>query len=399
MSDEVKNPFRLVPVPIRGLVLNNTVAYAVAVAHEQKLDRLSLRSRIISLLLDSDPQRARQIVFQMGGQLGLKPRTCNDGLVFDVSEIYVAVGKVASSGFSEKQIAEGERALFVLPWLETFDSPTQINPALNLIEQMRGSAVERQILFSTVSRAMNRKFDDDRSFTSALTWGRGLAANIEKLTSGEVDPLKADLVFAYRSFLVKNLQGTRCRDNEIKNDAPLPWYIESANKLFPQKPLAIEDVTTTDLDDTGKFKDLMAGSPSLKKLKDEFLTLNGRVVESKIVNQSGPEWESRVAEFIEKVIKWEGVDETDCEVLTGRAALFNAMLGSIDNGELKKSVMRKFLRFLAGSDMQKKDFIQWFRYVRDAEKRNEALFRELAGEFHNANFAIMLGAKRILADH
>lgn len=396
MTEDVKNSVQLRPVQIRGVNLNNTEGYMIARAHSQKLDRLSLKSRILTLLVDTDRERAKQIVFEMGGQLGLKPRSCTDNLTYEVTDIYVAVGKVAKSAFTEREIAEGRRAVFLAPWLENIESPVQIMPALDLLEQLQGSAAERQILFNAFSRAINKNFKDDRSFVSAVTWGSGLGARIGKLVAGEPDPLKTDLNIGYREFLLKNLRGTRCRDNEIKKGEPLPKFIETANQLLPQKPLAFEDVTASELNDAAKFVDVFARSASVQKLKSELMPLKGKVVDNKIVNDSGPEWESRVLEFIEKAISWEGGNnETESETLMVKAAMFAAMLESINDGELKKSVVRKFLRYLAGSPMQKNGFVEWLSLLRTIRDKNELLFVQLAPEFPNQNLKVILAAKRL----
>jgi hypothetical protein len=302
---------------------------------------------------------------------------------------------VAKAGFTEKQVTEGQRALFIAPWLENIDSPEQIVPALDLLNQMQGSPAERQILFSALSKAINRNFNDDRAFTHAIGWG-DTGSKVAKLVSGENDPQKTDLNLAYREFLLKNLHGTRCKDNEIKKDEPLPKYIEAANELMPQKPLAFEDVTTSDFNEPGKFIDIKARSAGVQKLDQEIRTLNGKIVDNKIVHDSGPEWESRVTEFIAKVLDWEGTDgETESETFGVKSAGFGSMLQSIDDGELKRSVVRQYLRFLAGSALQKTTFVEWLVQVNQLQKTDPALFLELAPEFPNPNLKVMLTTKKL----
>ena len=395
MTEDVKNPVGFWPVQIRGINMMNTEAALILSDHMQKLDRLSLKSRIIVLLADTDRERAKQMVFEMGSQLGLKRRTCNDYLTYYVGDIYASVGKVAKAGFTEKQVTEGQRALFIAPWLENIDSPEQIVPALDLLNQMQGSPAERQILFSALSKAINRNFNDDRAFTHAVGWG-DTGAKVAKLVAGENDPQKTDLNLAYREFLLKNLHGTRCKDNEIIKNEPLPKYIESANELMPQKPLAFEDVTTSDFSETGKFVDILARSASVQKLFQELRALKGKIVDNKIVNDSGPDWESRVTDFVAKELDWAGTDgETESETLLVKSAGFGAMLESIDDGELKKSVVRQYLRMLAGSRLQKTSFIEWLTLVAQLQKTNTALFLEIAPEFPNPNLKVMVATKKL----
>ena len=225
--------------------------------HAAKLDRLSLEGRVIALLLETEPARAKQMIFQMRGDLELKPRSCEDALTYAPDDMYSVVAQVAKATFTEQQIADGQRALFVAPWIENIQSPRQISPALDLVQQLQGSAVERQILFNAAAGAIDRNFKDDRSFTYA--W-EGITARTGKLIAGESDPLKSSIRNAFRGMLIKNLSGTRCSDNAIKKDDPLPDYIEEANKLFPEKPLAIEDVVTSDVAGTAKLTHILKKS-------------------------------------------------------------------------------------------------------------------------------------------
>ena len=114
-------------------------------------------------------------------------------MTYKVDDIYPVVAKVATASFTEKQVAEGQRALFVVPWIENIESPTQIGAALQLLQQMQGSPVERQMLFSGFSRSINRDFKDDRSFADSLRWGI-VAPRIGKLTAGVLT--RSKLIFS-----------------------------------------------------------------------------------------------------------------------------------------------------------------------------------------------------------
>lgn len=286
MIDDVQYPMPMRPAyggkVERGNLLNDTEVVVLASAHTAKLDRLSFKGRAITLLLETDPERAKQMILQMGGQFGLKPRTCEDALTYSPDGIYPVVIEVAKAVFTEQQIAEGQRALFLAPWIENIESPRQIYPALDILQQIQGSDAERQMLFNAASGAINRSFRDDRSFTYG--W-EAITARIAKLTEGEGDPLKSDLKNAFRGMLLKNLGGTRCKDSEIKKDGPLPDYIVTANKLFPEKPFTLEDLSTTEYSGTAKLTHILQKSSSARKLREELMDVRGqRVLDNKIVN-------------------------------------------------------------------------------------------------------------------
>lgn len=401
MIDDVQYPMSMRPAYGRLNELNDATEYIFAAAYNSKLDRLSLRGRVITLLLETDRERAKQMVFQMNGEFRLKPRSCEDMMTYRVNDIYPIVAKVAEASFNEKQVAEGQRALFVLPWIENIDSPSQISAALELLQQMQGSPAERQLLSSGFSKAINRDFKDDRSFANSLVWGN-VAARIGRLTAGDPDPLKTEIVSSYRSMLLKNLRGTRCTDNEIKKDQPLPDYIEAANKLTPEKPLTYDDVTASELKGTVKVTHIMTKSTAARKLGEELRTVKGMTrVDNKLVNHdlSDAEWVSRVADFAERVVTLEGNDnETEAELFFLRSALLGALIEAINPGELRKSILRKYMRQLAASPLQKTSFIEWRLWIHEVERFGPESFYEIASEFPNPNLKVLVAANKLLKD-
>ncbi len=322
-------------------------------------------------------------------------------MTYSIDDIYPVVAKVAAAVFSEKQVAEGQRALFVAPWIENIDSPTQIYPALDLLQQMQGSQAERQILFSALSKSVNRDFKDDRSFTNSLKWGN-LGVKIGKLTAGDDDPLKAELINAYRSMLLKNLRGSCCTDNEIKKDQPLPEYIEAANKLVPDKPLTYEDVIASELKGTVKITHLLTKSAAARKLRDEGISVRDTtVVDNKIVNHDVTDvaWGERVNEYIERVLAFEGTEnETDAEMLFLKAAFLGGMVSGISPGELRVSILRKYLRLVASSRLQKTSFIEWRFWLSIVEHEAPESFYDMASEVPNPNLKVMAAVSKLLEE-
>jgi hypothetical protein len=401
LAETVKHPVQLRPVIVKGVTLNTTEYYVQAVAFSQKLDRISLKTRIITLLLQSEAERARQTLFEMGGRLGLKPRSCKDMMTYEVSDFYSTVAKVAKASFTDKQVAEGQRALFILPWIENIESPVQIDPALGLVIQFQDPRVERQMLVAAMSQTLRRRFGDDRSFTTAITWGSGLPKRITGLVAGEPEPGKAELSLAYRDLLVKNLTDRRCKDNEIRKDEPLPQYVAAANKLFPQKPLEFEDVQTSDLVGAVDAVDLLAKSASIRKLKSELAPLKGAGPDgqkTETIDQSSADWQARVNEFLDRALSWEGENgESESLTFTVRAAMFLGMLESIKAENLKRLAVKRYLGQLAASSLQKDNFIEWYFFANQIQDFAPTLFAEIAPEIPNANFKVMIEVKRLAA--
>lgn len=393
LIDEVPARVSLRPVSIRGINLSNTNIYLIAAASSLKLDQLSLKSRVIKILAESEPERARQIVFDLGGQLKLRSRSCEDALIYDVNSIYTAAAQVAKMAFPESQIVDGRRALFLLPWVETIESPTQLVPAMALIEQVQGPLIERRMLFNALSKSMDRSFNDDRSF-SATANSVGM-----KIASSAVndETLKRQLLDAYRGFLAKNIQSTRCRDNVITRNDLVPDYIETANKLLPEKPLALDDIVTRSSEGAVKTTDLAAKSASIRMIIEELRKLQSQVGDNKSASPitSDLEWQQSVRMLVEKVISFDGKDgETDEEVIFVKCSTFGAILQIVKTPELRKLVFRSSILTLSRSPIQKTNFPTWFYLAKGLQQADRQLFSDLALETPNSNLNMMIEAAR-----
>ena len=110
MADDVKYPIRRERA-YYGTGIVDTVSGYMTYAYNEKLDTLSLKARIIKDWLAEDKTRARQIVYQMGGDLKLKPLTCDDAMGYLVDDIYASVAAVAKDSFTPTEISDGVRGL------------------------------------------------------------------------------------------------------------------------------------------------------------------------------------------------------------------------------------------------------------------------------------------------
>lgn len=378
--------------------LNDTEEYIQAAVSRQNLDRLSFHSRLIKLVVETDPAEARFMTFQLGGDLGLTPRSCRDILIYSPDDMYLAVAKVAATSFTERQIVEGERALFLLPWVENLQSPTQILPAIRLTKQNQGSQAERQMLWNALSKSIDRNFSDDRSFTALVKSG-DLSTQISRIVAENSDAAVADLAAAFRSMLRKNL-GSRCSENAINKGMSLPAYIAMANKLFVTKPLAADEIVTTEVLGTAQPVRLLVKSTAAKSLREEGVSTMGHtILEGRIVkhDQTDAGWIGRLNGFVDKLLAFQGAEgETETELLMLKSSFLGAILvQSVEPGELHRSITTRYLRLLVASPLQKKDFGQWLFWVKDVEKLAGTDFLSLASEFPNQNIEVMLKMRKL----
>lgn len=395
LTGDVKYPVRMGRA-YYGTGIVDTVSGYMTYAYDQKLDAMSLQARIIKALLGEDRMRAREIVFQVGGDLKLKPLTCEDSLAHVVDDIYATVGAVAKAAFGPTEIAEGVRGLFLLPWIENIQSPSQIMPLIELLNGLQGPAPERQMLINAFERSINRNFADDRSFSRAFLRDRSRALSFMWALDDS-----SSLRSAWRDYLAKNAAGPRCLDSKPAKKDELPWPVNSFNSMFAEeKRFSVEDFASVEYRGVPKDK-LYLDSPTYKKVILLFKTARETKnrPENKDEKSSELEWQIKITEVLELLDSWKASpDESEAEVFNQKTVFYRTMTPEVGDTQMKTVVVRAFMRYLAGSSMQKDSFIEWLVHARWLAAKEPELFRQIASEVPNHNFNVMLSAKKLLAE-
>ena len=121
--DLAEQAFRLAgsarfPVRMRGLPGStvDTRSGYLSQAYDLKLDALSLESRAVHDLLSLDAAKAREL-FQDIARPQLASLTCDDALVYDVSDFYQTLGAIANTTFTQKERDKEEHVAFLLDYL------------------------------------------------------------------------------------------------------------------------------------------------------------------------------------------------------------------------------------------------------------------------------------------
>ena len=389
----VKNRVRRKIVPFASISVDTHPGY-MSYAYDLKLDALSLKSRIIREMLVLDKDRARQMIFDLNGTLGLKPLNCEDALVYEVTDIYRTVAAVGKQAFTRSEIEEGLRALFISNWIEKIESPSQVGPVLSMIAEFPDFAFERSMLYTSVSNAIRRDFKDDRSFTYALDREQ-VNSMIVRLTSGVEELPKIELLSAYRQFISKNIAAARCRDNEIRDEENIPRFIQEANKLFIDKPFTFEDIASNDLLESPKISHYWQSEKARRisrELRDIRVAQKDLGKDDSIMTEE--DWGARVRKLLENLNGWNAEnEETDSEVFNQKCVIYRVLVGMIPDGNLKRNVLQDFVRFLHSSKMQRENFIEWFLHVNRVANDDPTSFFDLITAFPNPNFSAVAALK------
>jgi hypothetical protein len=124
-----------------------------------------------------------------------------------------------------------------------------------------------------------------------------------------------------------------------------------------------------------------------------------RVIDNKLVkhDQKDVAWITSLTNFVDKLLAFEGTnDETETERLMFKSSLIGAILAqAVEPGDLRRSILRKYLRVIMESPIQKKDFAQWLFWVNMAEGYAPDDFVQLASEFPNHNVQVLLAMRKL----
>ncbi len=136
-------------------------------AYDLKLDALSLESRAVRDLLSLDGAKAREL-FQNIPRPTLTSLSCDDALVYDVSDFYQTLGAVANAAFTQKERDKEEHVNFLLDYLGQATSPVQLAPLALVIKAANVTPAQRDILWNRFNGLLEGVQADERSFSASL---------------------------------------------------------------------------------------------------------------------------------------------------------------------------------------------------------------------------------------
>jgi hypothetical protein len=394
MIERVRNPFRREIARLPSITVDTDAGYA-HYAYEKQLDRLSLISKAITQLSKLDRVAAIQALREIDGRLDLKPNRCDDALVYNVDSIYRAVIDVAKSGFTSKEVNDGNRAIFLMPWVSDLRSPAQLGPMLDILSEFRGFDSERELLSSSFEKVSVMNFADDRTFTHTLVTRR-FGAKLPPLTGGIDDGTKSRLVKAFRDLLIKNLSATRCFENAIDGKSALPQFIVEFNRLNPDSPIVLSEIVQSDVGSAARVERAFKRGESANLRADL-----GTLIRSKPVagdaKDAAVEWETRVQLFFQRLSSFEPAAGDDGLLhFHEKAILFETLIKLVaDKNELQSSTSAAFLRFLDRSKVRQSNFAHWFTYVDRLPALLSTDFERITSMVPNDHFRLLALRKKL----
>gem|GEM_PF-1010052 len=368
----------------------DTSANYLSHAFDRKLDALSLRIRVIKAMLTVDKRRAREMFEEISPKLPLPPLTCEDVLVYDVSDYYELIGDIANNSFNVEEMREGAPTRFIRTYIDAISSPSQIAPAIKMISSVKISSDDFVFLAQGLIKAVSGLPVDDRSFTYAVS-NDDLTGNIYQFAQAleKKGPyLVKELLDTYRTYLRGRMSGPRCAENAVTDKTKTPRYIQQANyELFSSSPLKFDEIRQAEISGRATVSEYWK-TPEAERLLDLFKDLrftpvkrspggndpseenaSRAVVEERFkpttdAEKESLEWQTKFREFLTALEGWEGDHEKSrLDYFNQQQVLYRQLLNSAPRGPIRIEVFRSWIKSLSNNDLGESDRIQFYLYV------------------------------------
>jgi hypothetical protein len=280
---------------VRGAT-TDTESGSLSQAYALELDVLSLQSRAVRDLVPLDSAKARDLFAQIV-KPALGPLTCDDALVYQPSEFYLAVSAVANGAFTPREKAKEEHLNFLLEYLGQASSPLQIAPLSTVVQSATITEAQRQLLWTRLASFVENLQADDRSSSAALT---------------EISDTRGE-AFAEK---------LRQKSHECQNAPKLENYWQSATA-----------------------KQLLEGG---KKLR-ETLNVTPTV-----------EWQRQLSDYLNLIADWtQDSAESDAVFYHEKCLVYTSLLDLV-SGPQSDRILADYVDFVSNSDLYQQSPAEWF---------------------------------------
>jgi hypothetical protein len=341
--DLVEQAFRLAAsakfrVRMRGLPgsLVDTRSGYLSRAYDLKLDALSLASRAVRDMAPIDSARARAM-FQEIIRPVLTPLSCDDALVYDVSDYYRTLGTIVDSTFSEKERKKDEHINFLIDYLQQATSPAQLAPLAAAVKSVGVTPEQRAVLWNRLAGLLENMQPDDRSFSASLY-------DVERAMPPEVRP----------SFEKYSKKSSGCKDDAgvtaaINNAEPQPAKTGSTPKIE-------------------RYWESMATHMLLEGAKKLRFGNEGKPLTD--ADRSSQEWQQQLTDYLRQLGEWgPGQEKSEADYYHQKCVVYEALVELIPPSPQRDTILTSYLDFISNSSLQQESPVEWFMHAHSMLER------------------------------
>ena len=331
--DLVEQAFRLAVsarFAVRMIGLPGTTADtrsgSLSKAYGFKLDTLSLQSRAVRDMLVLDPSKGREL-FQDIARPVLAVLTCDDALVYEVSDYYQAMGAVANSAFTPKERARGEHLNFVLDAIGQTSSPAQLAALIPVVESASVTPPQREALWAKLNAMFESLRPDGRSF----------AASLAGLRSVEVPELRGGLE-AYAQ------QGHGCEHDSI----PSPSVNATPRPADPDATPKVEHYWQS-----AEAQQLFQAGQKLRFTPQKDLRSDE--------DRASAQWQQQLADYLGRLNTWTpGLEKSEADYYHQKCDVYQSLVELVPAGPQQDRLLEDYVAFLSNSNFYQQSPVEWF---------------------------------------
>ena len=347
------------PVRMQGLpgTLTDTASGSLSRAYTLQLDVLSLESRAVRDMLPLDPAIARKLFGDIA-RPGLAPLTCDDALVYDLSDFYQALGAVVNGAFSQKERSKFEHLNFLSDYLGQAASPQEVPPLALLIRSAAVTAQQREGLWANLGGLLETMQTDNRSFSASLP----------SLTFPEL-----------QSSLEKYQQRNHACETDTVS-APSP-----PSKIGAQ---AAKKPSTPKLDSYWQSPAAQQLLEAGKKLR--YSPTGAMLTETE---RSTPEWQQQVADYLNQLAGWTPDQESsEADYYHEKCLVLTALIELVPSGSLNEKLVADYVGFIGNSSLFQQSPAEWFvepRSLLDRLETNKIVHAKILDAFQRSGNPVL----------
>ena len=343
-------------------------------ASSLKLDRLSLHTRAIRLLLAFDPSGARHL-FERVQRPAVPKAGCGDALIPRLDDYYDVAAQIVSRGFTPPEIGRQEHVALLMQIMAGVEAPYEAGPAARMIANAALTPRQFEAALNAFTARLETIVHDDRSFTETVL---STQQEIVVLAAQAValDVPRATLARAYRKYLTSNFSQPRCGDSmgaRISGSAvasPIDWFNESDLRsglpVIQMKEVAVKGVQGNAQVDT-----------YWTTLESEKILITARALRMSpggvfysVQERSTQEWSQRLTEFVEQLNQWKQSEgESELDFFHEKAIVHESLIDLCPSGEGRQKMIAAFVDFLKGSAAAQQSPAEWFWHAQDVFRR------------------------------
>jgi hypothetical protein len=318
--------------PYRKLGDNRVSLDAVLSLH---LEALTLQTGAVEAMLALDPPRA-VTMFQDIPAPELPKLSCQQALTPDVSAYYQTAINIFTSAFTPEQRGKEEDIQFLRARIAAVQSPSQVVPALKLLDQVELSPRTRAELVALFAIALDRIHGGDREFAAS-----------EALLMGAAVPEMHETAFlsTLRAYIVRHLSGPRCSD-QMKG-GQLPESAAQFNKLISRIDVTGSQFHPIAADEAAPLRDDGTYPPPAADQSTHGKQVRAAVHALQNDDPSTKEWTEHYYAALKLMESWSTQEEASPEDAAFTLATeYFVLLREFPNGAAQMSAAGSFLHFL-----------------------------------------------------